>query len=147
MQEKFDGVRLLWDGARLWTRSGRLVDAPCWFVEGLPPHPLDGELWFGRQSLGRALSAINGGSWSDAQFVVFDIPVQGVETEARLRDAAAAELPAHAFAAPYRACEGDADLEDHLSEVAAINGEGLVLRRPGAFYEPGRSGNARKLRL
>ncbi len=147
VQEKYDGVRLVWDGAQLWTRTGRRVDAPAWFIEGLPVTPLDGELWFGRQSLGRALSAIQGGSWADARFVVFDLPAQGIELEERLRQIAGIELPKHAFAAPCGVCSGSADLEDRLDEVATRHGEGLVLRQPGTCYEGKRSGSARKLRL
>ena len=147
VQEKFDGVRLLWDGRFLWSRSGRRIEAPDWFIEGLPSEPLDGELWFGRDALGRALSAVQGGSWDGAQFVVFDVPVDGVELEKRLERVASADLPDHAFAASWGVCRGDADLDDRLDDVARLDGEGLVLRRPGTVYEHRRSGNARKLRL
>jgi DNA ligase-1 len=45
MTEKFDGVRLYWDGNALFTRQGNRVKAPEIFTRQLPTFPLDGELW------------------------------------------------------------------------------------------------------
>jgi DNA ligase-1 len=45
MTEKFDGMRLLWDGKQLYTRQGTKVKAPTFFTSKLPKVPLDGEIW------------------------------------------------------------------------------------------------------
>src|SRR5690606_26792923 len=47
VSEKYDGVRGYWDGAQMLTRGGARIIAPEWFVQGLPPIALDGELWAG----------------------------------------------------------------------------------------------------
>ena len=47
MSEKFDGVRAVWDGWKLVSRSGRTFAAPLWFRKTVPKGvALDGELWF-----------------------------------------------------------------------------------------------------
>jgi len=49
MSEKLDGVRALWDGARLVSRNGNEFAAPAWFIAALPAGmALDGELYMGR---------------------------------------------------------------------------------------------------
>ena len=46
MSEKFDGLRAHWDGKILWSRSGKVINAPESFTKDLPSDmPLDGELW------------------------------------------------------------------------------------------------------
>ena len=48
VSEKLDGVRGHWDGRRLLTRGGMVVEAPYWFTAEWPGIPMDGELWVGR---------------------------------------------------------------------------------------------------
>src|SRR6185369_3093140 len=48
LSEKYDGVRALWDGNALRSRMGNVIAAPAWFIDRLPPTPLDGELWMAR---------------------------------------------------------------------------------------------------
>ena len=36
VSEKLDGVRAIWDGQTLRFRSGKTINAPRWFVDGLP---------------------------------------------------------------------------------------------------------------
>ena len=48
MQEKLNGVLVLWDGSSLWSKTGRRVSAPSSFHSMLPPSfPLVGELFLG----------------------------------------------------------------------------------------------------
>ena len=49
VSEKLDGVRAIWDGQSLKTRSGRVINAPAWFVDALPALALAGGLWIARQ--------------------------------------------------------------------------------------------------
>ena len=46
MSEKYDGVRAIWDGEKMTTRGGRVVEIPPSFVKKLPKAKLDGELWY-----------------------------------------------------------------------------------------------------
>ena len=46
MSEKYDGMRLYWDGLKLITRNGKVVKAPEFITKTLPnTEHLDGELW------------------------------------------------------------------------------------------------------
>ena len=139
VSEKFDGIRAIWDGKTLRTREGNAVPCPAWFVDSLPPTPLDGELWTKRGDLRGMLSIFSRGEsaeWDQVQYLVFDIPNEDpVEERIRRSDVY------------HVRCRGLEHLEDILDEVAEVGGEGVVLRAPGSLYEEGRSGNARKLRL
>ena len=79
VSEKLDGARALWDGRSLRFRSGRPVNAPEWFIAGLPAEPLDGELWIARGQF-EALSGIvrrkapRDEDWRRVKFMVFEQP-------------------------------------------------------------------------
>jgi DNA ligase-1 len=45
MSEKFDGMRLLWDGTAFFTRQGKKIRAPEFITRKMPNFALDGELW------------------------------------------------------------------------------------------------------
>jgi DNA ligase-1 len=45
MSEKFDGMRLFWDGSQFFSRSGNKINVPDFITSALPNVPLDGELW------------------------------------------------------------------------------------------------------
>jgi DNA ligase-1 len=45
MTEKYDGIRLFWDGTQFYTRLGNIVKAPEFITKQLPKVALDGELW------------------------------------------------------------------------------------------------------
>lgn len=107
MSEKLDGMRAFWDGgitrglftdqvpfantakdARLlvrqkstglWSRYGKAIQAPDWWLDQLPPNILlDGELYAGRgqfQTLISIAKNLSGGSeWQEVGYVVFDSP-------------------------------------------------------------------------
>jgi DNA ligase-1 len=105
MSEKLDGTRAFWDGgvsrgipsARvpwanttkdgrfvneqiatgLWSRYGKVIHAPDWWLDYLPTMPLDGELWLGRGSFQELRSIVASQSkegWDDVQYVAFDSP-------------------------------------------------------------------------
>ena len=45
MTEKFDGVRLFWNGSSFYTRHGRRIAVPSSISSVMPDVSLDGELW------------------------------------------------------------------------------------------------------
>jgi DNA ligase-1 len=45
MTEKYDGMRLYWDGNQFFTRQGKRVKIPDSVAEQLPSFALDGEIW------------------------------------------------------------------------------------------------------
>jgi DNA ligase-1 len=46
MTEKFDGMRLYWNGSQFLTRHGNTVKVPDSLTRQMPSAPLDGELWY-----------------------------------------------------------------------------------------------------
>lgn len=104
--EKWDGIRAFWDGgitrglfsdqvpwantakdARfkerpvatgLWSRYGKVIHAPSWWLDQLPKIPLDGELWSGHgfwQRTNSIVSRINPtDDWQMIKFMVLDYP-------------------------------------------------------------------------
>ena len=78
--EKLDGVRAYWDGQQLWSRGGHLYEAPDWFTEQFPAHPMDGELWSGRGRFAELSGIVRKAQpveeeWRKVQYHVFDLSV------------------------------------------------------------------------
>jgi DNA ligase-1 len=104
--EKLDGMRCFWDGGitrgmnsvevpwantekdfrlkeqviatGLWSRYGKVVRAPEWWVARLPNFPLDGELWTGRGEYQKLMSIVKdhdgGQAWDNVKYLAFDVP-------------------------------------------------------------------------
>lgn len=155
VSEKLDGVRAIWDGAVLRFRSGRPIVAPPWFVASLPPQPLDGELWLGRQTFDRLSATVRktqpvDTDWRALRYMLFDMPSSDLPFEARSRQLETlvrqADLPWLAAVEQSRVGSSE-DLQSRLQQVATLGGEGLVLHRTDALWQPGRSEAVRKLKL
>lgn len=101
--EKMDGQLALWDGGisrglavdevpyannvkrsgvqvatGLWSRYGKVIAAPDWWLDSLPGMPLAGELWMGRGRFQETQSCVRrhvgGPEWREVGFWVFDSP-------------------------------------------------------------------------
>jgi DNA ligase-1 len=153
MSEKLDGVRAYWDGKQFLSRQGNLYYAPDWFVEGLPPVPLDGELWIGRKKFQRTVSIVRRQDkselWKEVRFLVFDAPAASGGFEERiaflkeaLRKGGASFAGEHA----HERCRSLEALRMELARVEALGGEGLMLRQPGSKYAVGRSSTLLKVK-
>ena len=162
MSEKLDGMRALWDGARLWFRSGSAIAAPAFFTAALPRGTaLDGELWLGRGRFQALISVVrqpaaSDTAWREVRFAVFDAPGAPGGYAARMEAAAAAlargaaaagpAAPALAAAHSFTLCAGAAELAAELARVEALGGEGLMLRRAEALWRGGRSSDLLKVK-
>ena len=154
VSEKFDGVRAFWDGRRLVTRGGLVIQAPGWFTAGFPPVPLDGELWMGRGTFATLSGAVrthepDPGDWQRIRYVVFDLPADPGGYEQRWE--ALARLVQQAPSARLRLAEqdrvpGHAALQARLEQIVAAGGEGLMLHRRDAPYRAGRSDDRLKVK-
>lgn len=152
--EKLDGVRAWWDGKNFISRQGNVFHAPDWFKAGLPDHLLDGELWVDRCKFQSTLSVVRrldgGDMWKAVKYVVFDAPHladKGFEDrlsalEQICRTSANGFLKFH----PHHRVESRQHLLSELKTVAALGGEGLMIRKPGALYEAGRSATILKVK-
>jgi len=155
VSEKLDGVRAIWDGTSLRFRSGRPMVAPTWFLTSLPPQALDGELWMGRKSFDQVSGAVRktqpvDTEWSGLRYLVFDAPAPKLPFEARAQRLQTLvdqiKLPWLAAVEQIRVAS-TAGVQTHLEQVAASGGEGLVLHRLDAPWQPGRTDAVRKLKL
>jgi DNA ligase-1 len=153
LSEKLDGVRGYWTGNQFLSRQGHVFHAPDWFTAGLPPVPLDGELWLGRKLFQRTVGIVRRQDltelWKEVRFLVFDVPDAGEAFEARL--AAATRMlhefrPAYAQVHEHVPCSGIHHLRRELARVEALGGEGLMLRQPESRYEAGRSATLLKVK-
>lgn len=103
VSEKLDGLRFFWDGGisrgeptvavpwsntkksnqvpvstGLWSRYGKAINAPDWWLDLLPDFPIDGELWSERgqfQKISSVVrSTVNQKDWNNIRAMVFDTP-------------------------------------------------------------------------
>jgi DNA ligase-1 len=154
VSEKLDGVRAVWDGEELRFRSGNPIHAPAWFTRGLPPQPLDGELWLGRGQFDRLSGIVRktvpvDEEWRQVKYMLFELPdapgTFSERIEAMSQLVARTGLPHLAMIRQFRV--GDAaELARRLDEVMKAGGEGLMLHRADAVFRAGRSDDLLKLK-
>ena len=154
VSEKLDGVRAYWDGRQLYTRSGRVIRAPLWFVAGLPTTRLDGELWLQRSrfeemsSLVRTIKPVDQ-SWREVKFMVYDLPEMVAPFHERywlLKTLVAEQGTPWLKALTQKKVANEAALNDWLQQVVEAGGEGLMLRHGRALYQVKRSQDLLKLK-
>ena len=154
VSEKLDGARALWDGQSLRFRSGREVPAPAWFIAGLPPEPLDGELWMGRGTFDALAAAVRrqpaqDAEWQRIRLMVFEQPGGAgsfTERAARLREIVARADVSWVQAVEQFRVPDRAALQARLDAVVRGGGEGLMLHRDDAPYLTGRHDALLKLK-
>jgi DNA ligase 1 len=144
---KMDGARAIWTGTSLVSRTGHDFRPPAWFVAGMPRHRMDGELWMGNGTFPQLVGTLqrHGSDWQGIGFHVFDLAESGTVEDriARLDDI---ELPGHVRRVSHELCTGMDDLDQRERSVVSAGGEGLVIRRPGSPYRPGRAGDVVKIK-
>jgi DNA ligase-1 len=77
MMEKFDGVRVFWDGKQLHSKKSRItINVP----QGLqfPNFPFEGELWMGYNEKQQCIDFVQTRdeklNWEDVKIMIFDAP-------------------------------------------------------------------------
>jgi DNA ligase-1 len=155
VSEKLDGVRAFWDGKVLRFKSGTPISAPAWFIDALPKTALDGELWMGRRSFDRLSGIVRRNvpveaEWREVRYLIFDLPgATGSFAERSTRLVALLESRAVDWLRPVAQFQvaDSAALQAQLKSTVASGGEGLMLHRAEALWQPGRSADLRKLKL
>lgn len=155
LSEKYDGVRGYWDGHRLLTRGGTVLQAPDWFTSGWPDQPMDGELWSGRGQFETTVSTVrqqvpDDEAWRQVRFMVFDLPAHpGTFTE-RIAAYQALVDSIHqpwVVAVAQERVGSHAELGRRLDRMVRAGGEGLMLHRGDAMYRALRSDDLLKVKL
>ncbi|WP_404827416.1 DNA ligase [Ferribacterium limneticum] len=145
--EKLDGVRAIWDGQVLHFRSGKTINAPDWFLAGLPKQPLDGELWIARGQFERVSGIVrreipDDGAWRDVRYMIFELPgAPGTFSERaeQIRQVVRQANVPWLFEIKQFFPVDRKTLKKRLDEVVRAGGEGLMLHLADAPYETGRS--------
>ncbi|MES2993089.1 MAG: DNA ligase [Pseudomonadota bacterium] len=154
VSEKYDGVRGMWDGTTLRSRSGRVLAAPAAFTAGWPRTALDGELWLGRGRFDELSGTVRrerpgADDWRALRYLVFELPgAPGgfAERAAAIEAIVRRSGSAHLVAVAQSVVADRAALQQRLADVVAQGGEGLALHRADAPYETGRSDAILKLK-
>ena len=154
VSEKLDGVRAIWDGSTLRFRSGKEINAPRWFVDGLPKRPLDGELWIARGKFERISGIVrkdvpDDNEWRQVRYMIFELP--GAPGTFRERAEAMRKIVRQTNIPWLREIEQFSvvdrnSLQKRMNEVVKAGGEGLMLHRADALYETGRSDTLLKMK-
>ena len=147
VSEKLDGVRAIWNGKTLNFRSGKEINAPRWFIDGLPKQALDGELWLGRQKFDQLSGIVrrevaDDQAWRQVRYMIFELP--GAAGDFRERAEAIRQLVRQANVPWLQEIEQFSvvdrnSLQKLLKNIVKGGGEGLMLHRADAPYETGRS--------
>ena len=154
VSEKLDGVRAIWDGQTLKFRSGKTINAPRWFVDGLPKRSLDGELWLGRGSFERLSGTVrrevpDDAEWRQVRYMIFELPgAQGTfaQRAALIRETVRqAKVPWLHEIEQFSVVDRNS-LQKRMNAVVKAGGEGLMLHRADALYETGRSDTLLKMK-
>ncbi len=153
VSEKLDGVRAYWNGEQLLARSGNAIPAPSWFLDQLPAVALDGELWLGRGRFDELSGIIRTAEpkdtdWRNVRFMIFDLPHSSNTFDQRLNEMH--NLLTHDNTpwlqlVPQFTVNSEEDLLNTLSNVVAVGGQGLMLRRVGSYYHDQRNDDLLKL--
>lgn len=148
VSEKYDGVRAIWNGEEFLTRSGNVLNSPQWFRDGMPDARIDGELWMGRGTFGELNGTLRrrDNGWSGVKFMAFETADMHLAVEERISILGRLNLPGHCIPVQHVICADRAHLDLMEREVVAGGGEGLVIRRPGSMYRPGRAGDVIKIK-
>ncbi|PKG85384.1 DNA ligase [Colwellia sp. 75C3] len=158
VSEKLDGVRGYWDGEKLLTRQGNLINSPSWFTQYWPKLPIDGELWLDRGKFQALQSCVSKHSaeedktiscWKNVRFMMFDLPKNKGDFNKRVHkmQRLLKQVPS-----PYLAMISQvklkeiSELDNKLNEVIAGQGEGLMLHLASAHYKTGRNVALMKLK-
>lgn len=160
MSEKLDGVRALWDGVALKSRSNKKFSVPKCFTQNFPSFALDGELFINRGKFEELLSVVNSvnadcKAWQNVKYFVFDVPnatgtlTQRLEVlESYLNALKKAQKETYPlFIIAQTPIKNKDELDKALQRVVKLGGEGLVVRKNSAPYENFRTKNAMKLKI
>lgn len=152
-QEKYRGVRLVWDGRAAWSRQGIEAELPADWYESMPTLALDCELYDGADGERRCASAIRFGPkhvTKTMRIIAFDCPSMPEAPWERRITAVRNAVEDADFDriewAPYSRVESVEQMLDALQLVHDRDGEGLILRKPESLYRPGYSDSIIKLK-
>lgn len=147
VSEKLDGVRGLWNGQKMYFRSGKIMELPNEFVKDFPPFALDGELYSPKLHFSQIISILKNPQKQDEilklRFYVFDVPnspkASLIQRLDELKSYLQSKPNAYIEIIPQKLMQGRDSIDKELQSVVNNGGEGLVLRHPNMPYQAKRS--------
>jgi DNA ligase-1 len=153
VSEKLDGIRAYWDGKNLLSREGKVINAPKYFTQKLPPFELDGELWSKRGDFENIQSIVMdktpSGKWSEISYMVFEVPHASGDFEKRLKKAQKYIEDAkllHVKIIEQKVLKSPEELNLFLEDIIKNGGEGAMLKDGSKGYFDGRSDSLLKVK-
>jgi DNA ligase-1 len=153
MSEKLDGIRGYWDGKKLYTKNGNLINTPKYFTKNFPPFALDGELWSKRDDFefiqSVVLDDIPSDDWKKISFNIFEVPNTQGDFAKRLHKAENwfEKNPNNSVKIiPQQVCKDQEHLQQYLEKIVTLKGEGVVVKDPIKNYHTGRSSHILKVK-
>lgn len=150
--DKLDGVRAEWNGHSFWTRAGKPIAAPEWFVAQMPALPMDGELFLGPGRFQETVSVVRKADgrdprWRQIRFHAFDAPTVygGFEARDLALGQEARKSPVVVHVKQERVKPSDT-VPKLLAAAERRGQEGIMLRKPESFYERKRSNTLLKVK-
>lgn len=147
MSEKYDGLRAVWTGKDLITRTMKtFAYVPDWFRSKLGRTPFDGEIYipnepFTSLSISKKCDIIDN-RWKKVKYLIFDTPMKNIKFEQRLKFLRTLKFECD-FIQVINFQEVNLPREfgkvnEMFREVVARNGEGVMLIRASSGYEEGK---------
>jgi DNA ligase-1 len=153
--EKLDGVRCIYANGKLLSRNNNEFFAPKWFLSKLPKNVvLDGELYTKRSDFSNVMSIVSKNNpidseWDQIKYVVFDLPlvIEPFENRQKQLKALIRKVKSkHIGVIPQVRVQNRKHLLEIQSKILKKNGEGVMLRQPGSYYEHKRSSTLLKMK-
>ena len=149
MSEKLDGIRAYWDGKKLISRGGKIINAPKWFTKDYPPFKIDGELWTKRGDFENIASIVRdktpSSKWKDIKHYIFEVPQADGNLFQRLSKVEP-YINDHIKIIPQIKIKNKEHLNIFLKSIESKNGEGVVVRDPNTPYIDHRTSKALKVK-
>lgn len=152
--EKYDGVRVIWDGINFHTRALTVVCAPEEFKAKMPTDlALDGELFIKRNYFNETSGLVRRHNpsmheWSEIKFMIFDIPNSYERLETRLKHLkkVVKEIGPPLYFVQQTRIHSLQHLEELHARLVTNGAEGSILRMPGSSYIATRTDNILKVK-
>jgi DNA ligase-1 len=146
MSEKLDGIRGYWDGKNLYTKNGKRLYPPKYFIKDMPSFPIDGELWTFRDDFENIQSIVMdktpSKNWKQITYNIFEVPdtkgnfttrVQKLKNYLKTNPSKIIKI------IPQIVCKNKNHLNKYLNSIVKNKGEGLIIKDPNTNYHTGRS--------
>ena len=134
---KYNGAFARWQGGRLYSKAGRVLQPPSDMVESLPPH-VNLELEIYHPTYQYVRYALNHRWMPRTELVVFDLYELNTPFAERRRTLESLSWGPRVRLVRFKTVKSVHHLKSLLRHARTQQHEGLVLRSPKGHYEPGK---------